>query len=108
MRICPVQEKFQKQGYAVLYMVESVDDHAVQQLAGYDGRKLVSMTEESLKLEKDEGEGVVRFKQAKLQLAKSFKTALTSKVQLSDKDAELLVEQVMKDSEGESWILCPR
>ena len=51
--------------------------------------------------EKDEGEGVVRFKSAKLQLAKSFKTALTSKVQLSDKDAELLVEQVMKDSEGD-------
>ena len=36
---------------------------------------------------------------AKLSLAKSFKTALTSKVQLSDKDADLLIDEILRDSQ---------
>merc|ERR1712102_110094 len=50
----PFLEKLKKKGYEVLYMVEPIDEYAVQQLKEYDGKKLVSATKEGLKLEEDE------------------------------------------------------
>merc|ERR1712232_1174487 len=49
-------ERLVKKGYEVLYMTEPIDEYAVQQLKEYDGKKLVSVTKEGLKLPEDEDE----------------------------------------------------
>merc|ERR1712045_1095258 len=48
-------ERVKKRGYEVLYMVDPIDEYAVQQLKEYDGKTLVSVTKEGLELpEEDE------------------------------------------------------
>jgi len=52
----PFIEKLKKRGYEVLFMVDPIDEYAVQQLKEYDGKKLVCCTKEGLKLEETEEE----------------------------------------------------
>merc|ERR1719235_822471 len=52
----PFIEKLKKRGYEVLYMVDPIDEYAVQQLKDYDGKKLVCCTKEGLKLDESEEE----------------------------------------------------
>lgn len=40
----------------VLYMVDPIDEYAVQQLKEYDGKKLVCVTKEGLQLDETEDE----------------------------------------------------
>merc|ERR1712113_376340 len=47
---CPFTEKLKKMGYEVLYMLEPIDEYSVQQLREYDGKKLVCVSKEGLKL----------------------------------------------------------
>jgi len=49
-------ERVKKRGYEVLYMVDPIDEYAVQQLKEYDGKTLVSVTKEGLELPEDEQE----------------------------------------------------
>lgn len=49
-------ERLRKRGYEVLYMIDPIDEYAVQQLKEYDGKTLVSVTKESLELPEDEEE----------------------------------------------------
>jgi len=49
-------EKLKKKGYEVLFMVDPIDEYAVQQLKEYDGKKLVSVTKEGLAIEDSEEE----------------------------------------------------
>jgi molecular chaperone HtpG len=49
-------ERVKKRDFEVLYMVEPIDEYAVQQLKEYDGKKLVSVTKEGLELPEDEDE----------------------------------------------------
>merc|ERR1719384_1593741 len=49
-------ERLRKHGYEVLYMVDPIDEYAVQQLKEYDGKTLVSVTKEGLELPEDEAE----------------------------------------------------
>jgi len=49
-------ERVKKRGYEVLYMVDPIDEYAVQQLKEYDGKTLVSVTKEGLELPEDENE----------------------------------------------------
>merc|ERR1711976_795273 len=49
-------ERLVKKGYEVLYMPEPIDEYCVQQLKEYDGKKLVAVTKEGLKLPEDEDE----------------------------------------------------
>mmetsp|Transcript_61665 Transcript_61665/g.114467 ORF Transcript_61665/g.114467 Transcript_61665/m.114467 type:complete len:710 (+) Transcript_61665:72-2201(+) len=46
----PFLETLRKKGYEVLYMVDPVDEYAVQQLKEFDGHKLVCITKEGLEL----------------------------------------------------------
>lgn len=46
MENSPFLERLRKKGYEVLYMVDPIDEYAVQQLKDYDGHKLVSCTKE--------------------------------------------------------------
>ena len=52
----PFIEKLKKRGYEVLYMVDPIDEYAVQQMKEYDGKKLVCCTKEGLKIEESEEE----------------------------------------------------
>eukprot|EP00386_Alphamonas_edax_P012660 GDKI01039411.1.p1 GENE.GDKI01039411.1~~GDKI01039411.1.p1 ORF type:complete len:722 (+),score=368.45 GDKI01039411.1:44-2167(+) len=52
----PFVEGLKKKGYEILYMVDPIDEYAVQQLKEYDGKKLKSITKEGLELAEDEEE----------------------------------------------------
>ncbi|CAM6111014.1 unnamed protein product [Calypogeia fissa] len=47
----PFLEKLKKRGLEVLFMVDPIDEYAVQQLKEYDFKKLISATKEGLKLD---------------------------------------------------------
>merc|ERR1711880_27541 len=52
----PFLEKLKKKGMEVLYMVDPIDEYAVQQLNEYEGKKLVCATKEGLKINESEDE----------------------------------------------------
>merc|ERR1739844_353385 len=79
----PFLEKLKKKGYEVLYMVDPIDEYAVQQLKEFEGKKLISATKEGLKLEEDEEEKKA-FEEAKEKtegLCKLMKEVLDDKVE---------------------------
>ena len=79
----PFLEIFKKRGFEVLYMVDPIDEYAVQQLKEYDGKKLVSVTKEGLTLPEDEDEKK-RFEEAKTKfepLCKQIKEILGDRVE---------------------------
>ena len=49
-------EKVNKKGFEVLYLVDPIDEYAVQQLKEYQGKKLVCVTKEGLELPEDDDE----------------------------------------------------
>merc|ERR1712152_49369 len=87
-------EKLKKKGYEVLYMVEPIDEYAVQQLKEYDGKKLVSATKEGLKMEEDEEEKKL-FEEAK---AKTEGLCKLIKEVLDDKVEKVVVSNRLADS----------
>jgi molecular chaperone HtpG len=79
----PFIEKLKKKGYEVIYMVEAIDEYAVQQLKEYEGKKLISATKEGLKMEESEDEKKA-FEEAKAAtsgLCKLIKEVLDDKVE---------------------------
>jgi len=52
----PFLEKLKKKGYEVLYMIDPIDEYAMQQLKEYDGKKMTCITKEGLKLDETEDE----------------------------------------------------
>ena len=52
----PFLEGLKKKGYEVLFMVDPIDEYAVQQVKEFDGKKLKSCTKEGLDLEDNEEE----------------------------------------------------
>merc|ERR1711982_206038 len=59
----PFLEKLKKKGYEVLYMIDPIDEYAVQQLKEFDGKKLLSVTKENLDLEDEDDKK--KFEEAK-------------------------------------------
>merc|ERR1712176_587947 len=52
----PFLEKLKRKGYEVLFLVDPIDEYAVQQMKEFDGKKLLSATKEGLELDDDEDE----------------------------------------------------
>ena len=76
-------ERVTKRGFEVLYMVEPIDEYAVQQLKEYEGKTLISVTKEGLELPEDEDEKK-RFEEQKSKfegLCKVMKDLLDKKVE---------------------------
>jgi len=90
----PFLEKLKKKGYEVLYMVDPIDEYAVQQLKEYDGKKLISATKEGLTLDEDEEEKKA-FEEAK---AKSEGLCKLMKEVLDDKVEKVVVSNRLADS----------
>jgi len=79
----PFLETLRKKNYEVLYMVDPIDEYAVQQLKEFDGKKLRSITKEGLELADDEDEKK-KFEELKADfepLCKLMKEVLHDKVE---------------------------
>jgi len=90
----PFLEKLKKKGYEVIYMVDPIDEYAVQQLKEFDGKKLLSATKEGLDIESTEDEKKV-FEEAK---AKSEGLCKLMKEVLDDKVEKVIVSNRLADS----------
>lgn len=90
----PFLERLKKKGYEVLYMVDPIDEYAVQQLKEFDGKKLLSATKEGLDIEDDEDEKKA-FEEAK---AKSEGLCKLMKEVLDDKVEKVVVSNRLADS----------
>merc|ERR1712057_158364 len=75
-------EKLKKKGLEVLYMIDPIDEYAVQQLKEYDGKKLLCATKEGLKFGEtdDEKKAFEEAKAATEGLCKLMKEVLDDKV----------------------------
>merc|ERR1719329_224440 len=80
----PFLEKLKRKGLEVLYMVDPIDEYAVQQLKEFEGKKLVCATKEGLKLAETEEE------------KKSFKKLVCATKELCKLMKEVLDEKVEK------------
>ena len=79
----PFLETLRKKGLEVLYMVDPIDEYAVQQLKEFDGKKLLAASKENLDLGEDE-EDKKEFEEAKAKcegLCKLMKEVLDEKVE---------------------------
>merc|ERR1712216_148729 len=90
----PFIERLKKRGLEVLFMVDPIDEYAVQQLKEYDGKKLVCCTKEDLQLDETEEE------KAKKEEVKSQYEALCRLMKdiLGDKVEKVLVSDRVVDS----------
>merc|ERR1712157_704960 len=90
----PSLEQLKKRGFECLYLVDPIDEYAVQQLKEYDGKKLISATKEGMKLEEDEEEKK-SFEEAK---AKTEGLCKLMKEVLDDKVEKVVVSSRLADS----------
>merc|ERR1712072_37857 len=89
----PFIENLRKKGYEVLYMVDPVDEYAVQQLKEFDGKKLKSVTKEGLDLDdEDEKKKMEELKAEFEPLCKLMKEVL------GDKTEKVMVSSRVVDS----------
>merc|ERR1711997_12087 len=90
----PFLEGLRKRGFEVLYMVDPIDEYAIQQLREFDDKKLGCASKDGLDLEKTEEE-----KKKEEEEAKAFE-ALCKKVKeiLGDKVEKVVVSHRIVDS----------
>jgi molecular chaperone HtpG len=91
----PFTEGLKKKSLEVLYMTDPIDEYMVQQLKEYDGKKLVCITKEGLKIDEDDEE-----EKKKAEEAKSANENLCKVVKdiLGDKVEKVIVSSRIVDS----------
>merc|ERR1712048_906358 len=94
MGTSPFLEKLKKKGFEVLYLIDPIDEYAVQQLKEFDGKKLLSATKEGLQLAEDEEEKKA-FEEAK---EKAESLCKLMKEVLDDKVEKVVVSNRLADS----------
>merc|ERR1712080_42060 len=78
----PFIEQLRKKGFEVVYMIDPIDEYAVQQLKEYDGKKLKAVTKEGLDLDtEDEKKKTEELKAEFEPLCKLVKEVLGDKVE---------------------------
>merc|ERR1711865_1109427 len=78
----PFIEQLRKKGFEVVYMIDPIDEYAVQQLKEYDGKKLKAVTKEGLDLDtEDEKKKTEEYKAEFEPLCKLVKEVLGDKVE---------------------------
>merc|ERR1711979_62136 len=78
----PFLESLRKKGLEVIYMVDPVDEYAVQQLKEFDGKKLKSTTKEGLEIDDDDEKKKMEELKAEFEpLTKLMKEVLGDKVE---------------------------
>merc|ERR1711939_1196025 len=90
----PFLEALKSRDLEVLYMIDPIDEHAVQQLKEYDGKKLVNVTKEGLDLGLNEEEK----KKQKEEKTSFEKLCKKMKEILGDKVEAVLLGERMVDS----------
>ncbi|VDN17081.1 unnamed protein product, partial [Gongylonema pulchrum] len=91
----PFVERLLKKGYEVLYLVEAVDEYAIQAMPEFDGKKFQNVAKEGLKL--DDGE---KDKEIQEQLEKDFEplTNWLKNTALKDQIEKAVVSQRLVNS----------
>ena len=90
----PFLERLAKKGYEVLFLVDAIDEYAVQQLKEFDGKSLTSITKVGLTLEDTEEE-----KKAFEEVVKSHETLCsTMKEILGDQVEKVVLSNRMTES----------
>lgn len=79
----PFVERLRKKGYEVLFLVDPIDEYAIQQLKEFEGKKLVNVTKEGLEIEQtdDEKKSFEEKKAAMESLCKHMKEVLGDRVE---------------------------
>jgi len=90
----PFLERLKKKGLEVLFMIDPIDEYCVQQLKEFEGKKLVCITKEGLKLEETDDEK----KQAEEEKAKSENLLKLVKDILGDKVEKVVLSNRIVDS----------
>merc|ERR1712137_185828 len=88
----PFLETLRKKGYEVMYMVDPIDEYAVQQLKEFDGKKLKSITKEGLDIDDEDEKKKEELKAEFEPLTKLMKEVLGDKVE------KVIVSSRMADS----------
>jgi len=90
----PFLERLKKKGYEVLYLIDPIDEYAVQQLKEFEGKKLICATKEGLQIDESEEEKK-EFEEAK---AACEGLCTVIKEVLDDKIEKVVVSQRVVDS----------
>jgi len=90
----PFLERLKRKGLEVLFMVDPIDEYCVQQLKEFEGKKLVCITKEGLKLDETEEEK----KQAEEEKAKNENLLKLVKEILGDKVEKVILSNRIVDS----------
>ena len=90
----PFIESLKKRGIEVIFMVDPIDEYAVQQLKEYDGKKLISCSKEGLDLDETEEEK----KKKEEEKAKFEPLCKLMKDVLGDKVEKVIVGARIEDS----------
>lgn len=90
----PFLEALRKRNYEVLFLVDPIDEYCVQQLKEFEGKKLVCVTKEGLKLDETEDEK----KKAEEEKAKNENLLKLVKDILGDKIEKVVLSNRIVDS----------